>query len=45
MDYPERELDPPEHYTCEECCKHFYDDVDFDDNEPVLCYECGTFDG
>ena len=21
---PERELDPPEHWTCEECGSHFY---------------------
>ena len=46
-DYPERELNPPEHWTCEECAVHFYPAWGNEpaDDEPVLCYQCGTFDG
>ena len=43
----ERDLDPPEHWTCDECGRHF--DMDFSEESEeeglVLCYQCATFDG
>ena len=46
-DSPERELDPPEHWTCHECGSHFYLDFPEESEEdgPVLCYECANFEG
>jgi len=56
LNIPERQIDPPEDLHCEECGKRFYPginqewrqllyDNDYEENEPVLCYECATFDG
>jgi len=56
LNIPERQIDPPEDLNCEECGKRFYPginqewrqllyDNDYEENEPVLCYECATFDG
>lgn len=46
-DIPERPLDPPDHWNCEECYGHFYPELGKEpaDDERVLCYECETFDG
>ena len=46
-DSPERDLDPPEHLTCDECGIHFYLGRNEEpvDNQPVLCCDCTTFDG
>jgi hypothetical protein len=43
-DYPERDLDPPEHWTCQECGSHFYlsPNKEPEEDEPVLCFQCGT---
>jgi len=44
---PENILDPPDHWTCEQCGSHFYPSFNQEpaENEPVLCYECKSFDG
>ena len=46
-DYPERELNPPEYWTCEECAVHFYLSLNEEpeEDEPILCRECASFDG
>jgi hypothetical protein len=46
-DAPERDLDPPEHLTCDECGIHFHlgRNEELVDDQPVLCYDCTTFDG
>jgi NAD-dependent SIR2 family protein deacetylase len=47
FEIPERPLDPPEHWNCEECGNHFYPDENEEtaEDELVLCYECKSFDG
>jgi len=47
QDLPERPLDPPEHWTCQECLSHFYPIFgdEPEDDEPSLCCDCKTFDG
>ena len=42
MNCPERELNPPEDYGCEGCHSLFHSDTPFEDDEPVLCYECSS---
>ena len=46
-DFPERDLDPPEYLTCAECGIDFYlaDYEELEDDRPVLCCDCTTFDG
>ena len=46
-DIPENIIDPPDHWTCEECYRHFYPNYGEEpgEDERVLCYECETFDG
>ena len=46
-DPPDRDLDPPDHWSCEECGAHFYPSWGDEpvNGEPSLCYECRTFDG
>ena len=46
-DIPERDLDPPEHWTCQECGSHFYLSLNEEpeEDEPILCRECASFDG
>ena len=46
-DSPERDLDPPEHWTCDECGIHFHlgRNEELVDDQPVLCCDCTTFDG
>tara|TARA_R110000787_G_scaffold162353_3_gene275731 strand:+ start:833 stop:1027 length:195 start_codon:yes stop_codon:yes gene_type:complete len=52
----ERPIDPPEDMCCHECGKSFYPSInqewrqllydnDYKENEPVLCFDCATFDG
>ena len=47
LNIPERQIDPPEDLHCEECGKRFYPSInqEWGENEPVLCYDCATFDG
>ena len=47
MSHIEAPLDPPDHWSCEECGKHFYPEAykEPEGDEPVLCYDCKTFDG
>lgn len=42
---PENILDPPDHWTCEECFGHFYPEPGKEpaEDERVLCHECDTF--
>ena len=44
---PDRQLDPPDHWTCEECGSHFYPRCgeEPEEDERVLCYDCDTFIG
>jgi hypothetical protein len=44
-DLPENIIDPPEHWTCEECWRDFYPTYGEEtaEDERVLCYECYTF--
>tara|TARA_R100001377_G_C3192713_1_gene111288 strand:+ start:1296 stop:1442 length:147 start_codon:yes stop_codon:yes gene_type:complete len=46
-DYPEKDLNPPEYWTCEECGSHFYLGLNQEPEEDasVLCFQCGAFDG
>jgi hypothetical protein len=46
-DIPERPLDPPDHWNCEECGARFYLGLGKEpgEDERVLCYDCATFDG
>ena len=44
---PERLLDPPEDWQCNECGKSFYPSANQDpppDDSPVLCYDCKNFE-
>ena len=45
-DIPERRLDPPDHWNCEECGARFYLCLgkEPEEDERVICYECATFD-
>jgi len=53
LNTPERQIDPPEDMFCDECGKSFYPEInqewrellysnDYEENEPVLCYDCAT---
>tara|TARA_R110000744_G_scaffold69886_1_gene141674 strand:- start:328 stop:474 length:147 start_codon:yes stop_codon:yes gene_type:complete len=47
LNLPERQLDPPDHWTCEECGGHFYPGLSKEpgEDERVICHDCATFDG
>jgi len=44
---PENIIDPPDHWTCEECGWHFYPNAgeEPEEDEPSLCCDCDTFMG
>ena len=46
-DIPENIIDPPDHWSCEECGSHFYPNYGEEpaEDERVLCYSCDSFDG
>ena len=47
MGYIEAPIDPPDHWSCEECGEHFYPQAykEPESDESVLCYDCKNFNG
>jgi len=43
---PDRKLEPDERLSCENCGSSFFpgQDSDFEENEPILCWNCADLD-